>query len=156
MRSPVASVWVGLAPDEASLEEVLLADTTACDGDGLGSAFSRAAGVPSLASAVREVKVLEAPTRSVRELLGGLSYAAALSAQLPELLSKPCTAIVVFYGVEGPSGSTVALGEEVTLTSLRPLLHHGEERVQTDRAFARIAEEGDAPCREGAPFVSPS
>lgn len=118
VKRPVASVWVGLAPDEASLEEVLLADTTACDGDGLGSAFSRAAGVASLASAVREVRVLPSPTRSMRELLGGLSYAVALAAQLPELLDAPCTAIVVFYGVEGPAGLRVSM-EQVTLVSLR-------------------------------------
>lgn len=118
VKRPVASVWVGTAPDEASLEDVLIADTTACDGDGLGSAFSRAAGVPSLASAVREVRVLPSPTRSVRELLGGLSYAAALAAQVPESLEAPCTAVVVFYGAEAPSGLRVSLAD-VTLVSLR-------------------------------------
>lgn len=111
VKRPVASVWVGTAPDEASLEDVLLADTTACDGDGLGSAFSRAAGVPSLASAVREVRVLQSPTRSVRELLGGLSYAAALAAQLPEFLDAPSTAIVVFYGVEVKEGLRITVGD---------------------------------------------
>ncbi|MDP3499502.1 MAG: hypothetical protein Q8S33_04190 [Myxococcales bacterium] len=110
MKRPVASIWVGTAPDEASLEEVLLADTTACDGDGLGSAFSRAANAPSLASAVREVKVLEAPTLSVRELLEGLSYAVALGAELPEFVEAPCTAIVVFYGVEVNEGQRVTVG----------------------------------------------
>ncbi len=118
VKRPVASVWVGTAPDEGSLEEVLTADTTACDGDGLGSAFSRAAGVPSLASAVREVRVLPSPTRSVRELLGGLSYAVALAAHLPELLEAPCTAVIVFYGVEHPPGLRVALAD-ATLVALR-------------------------------------
>lgn len=118
VSAPVASVWVGTAPDEASLEEVLLADTTACDGDGLGSAFSRAAGVPSLASAVREVRVLQLPTRSMRELLGGLSYAVALAAQLPEFVDEPCTAIVVFYGVEVKEGQRITVGD----VALRPVV----------------------------------
>lgn len=111
MPSLVASVWVGTALDEASLEEVLLADTTACDGDALGSAFSRAAGVPTLASAVREVRVLRAPTRSMRELLGGLSFSVALGERLPELLDAPCTAIVVFYGVEVKEGQRITVGD---------------------------------------------
>jgi len=102
---------VGTAPDEASLELVLLADTTACDGDGLGSAFSRAAAAPSLASAVREVRVLSAPTRSMRELLGGLSYAGSLREQLPELLEAPCSAIVVFYGVKARAGARLTVAD---------------------------------------------
>lgn len=118
VSSLVASVWVGTAPDEASLEDVLIADSTACDGDGLGSAFSRAAGVPLLASAVREVKVLEEPTRSVRELLGGLSYAVALAAQLPERVEAPCTAVVVFYGVEVKAAPRITVGD----VALRPIV----------------------------------
>lgn len=111
MKRLVASVWVGTAPDEASLEQVLLADSTACDGDGLGSAFSRAAGVPALASAVREVQVLSAPTRSTRELLGRLSYAGVLNEVVPETLEDPCSAVVVFYGVAGTAGQRITVGD---------------------------------------------
>ncbi len=109
--SLVASVWVGTAPDEVSLEDVLLADTTACDGDGLGSAFSRAAGVPALASAVREVRVLGAPTRSTHELLEGLSYAGVLKERMAVTLDEPCTAVVVFYGVATRAGQRITVGD---------------------------------------------
>jgi len=106
----VASVWVGHAPDEAALEELLLADTTPCDGDALGSVFSRAAGAPALASAVRELRVLSTPTREVAALLEGLSFAARLRSALPAETAAPCSAVVVFYGVAPERGAPVHLG----------------------------------------------
>lgn len=104
MKPPVASIWVGTVADEASLEGALTADVTACDGDGLGSAFSRAAGAPQLASAIRESRVLSAPTQSARELLAGLSFASALLQRGGAELPRPANAVVVFYGVERVAG----------------------------------------------------
>lgn len=104
MKPPVASIWVGNVSDEASLEVALTVDVTPCDGDGLGSAFSRAAGAPQLASAIRESRVLPAPTRSMKDLLGGLSFASALLERAGDELPSAVNAIVVFYGVEHESG----------------------------------------------------
>lgn len=104
MKPPVASIWVGTVADEASLEGALTVDVTACDGDGLGSAFSRAAGAPQLASAIRESRVLATPTRSAKELLGGLSFASALLDRAADKLPSAVNAVVVFYGVEHESG----------------------------------------------------
>lgn len=104
MKPPLASIWVGNVADEASLEAALTVDMTPCDGDGLGSAFSRAAGVPALASAVRESRVLEAPSRSARALLSGLSFASALLGRAGDELPSAVNAVVVFYGVEHESG----------------------------------------------------
>lgn len=104
MTPPVASIWMGTVSDEASLELALTVDVTACDGDGLGSAFSRAARAPQLASAIRESRVLATPTRSAKELLGGLSFAAALLARAGDALPVEANAVVVFYGVESESG----------------------------------------------------
>lgn len=90
--------------DEASLEAALTVDVTACDGDGLGSAFSRGAEVPALASAIRESRVLSTPTRSAKELLGGLSFASTLLERAADELPSAVNAVVVFYGVEHESG----------------------------------------------------
>lgn len=104
MKPPVTSIWVGTVDHEASLEGALTVDVTACDGDGLGSAFSRAAGAPQLASAIRETRVLAAPTRSAKTLLDGLSFASALLARAADELPAAVNAVVVFYGVEHESG----------------------------------------------------
>lgn len=104
MKPPVASIWVGNVADEEALEGVLMVDVTACDGDGLGSAFSRAAKAPKLASAIRESRVLPTPTRSAKELLGGLSFASALLQRGVDDLPFAANAVVVFYGVEHESG----------------------------------------------------
>lgn len=104
MKPPVVSIWVGTVADEASLEVALTVDVTACDGDGLGSAFSRAAEAPLLASAIRESRVLPAPTRSAKELFDGLSFASALLQRGADELPFAANAVVVFYGVEHESG----------------------------------------------------
>ncbi len=104
MKPPVASIWVGNVGDEASLEVALTVDVTACDGVGLGSAFSRAAGAPQLASAIRESRVLPVPTRSAAALLSGLSFSAALLERAGDELPFAVNAVVVFYGVEHESG----------------------------------------------------
>lgn len=111
-----ASVWFGAAPDAETLEALLTVDATPCDGDALGSAFSRAAGRPELGSAIREQRVLPAPTSSARELLSGLSFADALLARLPERLAQPASAVVVFYGVD-EGGAPVEL-DGVSLASV--------------------------------------
>lgn len=117
MKPVVASVWVGLAESEQALEAVLLPDLTPCDGDALGSAFSRAAATPALASAIREVRVIAAPTRALRELFGPVSFADTLCARLPAELPEPVNALVVFYGVVSEAPGPVHV-EGVTLRRL--------------------------------------
>jgi hypothetical protein len=110
-----ASVWVGDAESLEALEAVLTPDR-ACDGDSLGSEFSRAIGHLGLVDAVREVRVVPAPTASLASLLDGLSFSNRLLGALPHTLESPATAVVVFFGVEVPEGE-VRLGA----TTLRRL-----------------------------------
>lgn len=120
MAPPVqTSVWVGMVSDETALEAVLEIDATACEGDALGSAFSRAAGQASLGTSPRESKVLEAPTSVTAELLVGLSFHAALCAELPARLEPPCNAVVVFFGAPRVEGSVSLEG-----VRLRALVDH--------------------------------
>lgn len=102
MAPPVqTSVWVGMVTNRATLDAVLEIDESPCDGDALGSAFSRAAGQPALGTIPREVKVLSTPTTSTAALLDGLSFRAKLEPALPAETGSPCNAIVVFYGAVG-------------------------------------------------------
>ncbi len=106
MAPPVqTSVWVGMVTDHATLEAALEVDESPCDGDALGSAFSRAAGQPVLGPVPRELKVLSTPTSSTSALLEGLSFRALLEARLPADTQPPCNAIVVFYGAVGSAGT---------------------------------------------------
>lgn len=103
-----ASVWVGDAESLEALEAVMTPDRT-CDGDSLGSEFSRAIKAVELVDAVRELRVLPAATTSVSALVDGLSFATRLRNGLPGTLESPATAVAVFFGIE-VSGPTFRLG----------------------------------------------
>jgi hypothetical protein len=128
MALPVqASVWVGQVRDRQTLEAALDVDATACDGDALGSAFSRAAGDGALASCPREVKVLPRSTQSIAELLEGISFSEQLRAQSPATAGRECNAAVVFYGRRSSGGLVRLAGVELELVAESPRTAIGEQ-----------------------------
>ncbi|MCU0697419.1 MAG: hypothetical protein MUC96_12910 [Myxococcaceae bacterium] len=101
------SVWAGHVESAERLEAALTPDAS-CHGDSLGSDVSRAMGDDTVADAVREWRVLDRPTTSMRALLDGLSFAGPLGSALTHDLPRAANAVVLFFAVE-TVGSRVEL-----------------------------------------------